>query len=148
MVMNHAAARPRVVIDATCEDKHRHIRVYHSHIKMSWHTCWEHIHVSTMGQAKTGSSAALTQSLHGPPTPPLIHRSRSLWLGIARVSSTSVAVDGAKETGPCSCCTSTPSTTSSAGAGVVPAIRTMTRVPWMRVMTGGLGTPHTRPFAA
>ena len=89
-----------------------------------------------------------TQSLQGPPTPPLLHRSRSLSSYATREISATAAVGATAVTGPHSCCTSTASTASSAGAGVVPAIFTMMREPSMVVTVGGLGAGSTRPHIA
>jgi hypothetical protein len=80
-----------------------------------------------------------TQLLHGPPTPSFSHRSRSLSLGVVRDKVTSMAVGVTAVTGPHSCCSSTASTASSVGAGVVSAIRTTMREPSMATTAGGLG---------
>ncbi len=105
-------------------------------------------HGSKSPSSRRPPLTTVTQSLQGPRTPSFSHRSRSLSLGVVRARVTSAAVDTTAVTGPHSCCTSTPSTASSAGAGVVPAIRTTMREPSMVATVGGSGDTPIKAIRA
>jgi hypothetical protein len=106
----------------------------------SWHAKVKHNPSSRHPPLTTG-----THSLHGPPTPSFSHRSRSFSSHALRGTSATAAVGATTVTVPHSCCNSTPSTASRAGAGVVPIIRTTITEPSMVTTAGGLGITSTRP---